>query len=514
MIPARIVLDVPIQNEIGWCWRDDWVTGFDSAYALLSKFAKLNGMGARELASLFIDRECGQRTAILRAPKVDLRSSALFDRAALARILRLDDAQINHAFLLDRLANSRRKSSDVLRWCPRCATHGFHSPIFQLDLLAVCPTHGQKIRSHCPKCRIQIPYRLQPDVFFEPFCCPSCTADLAPILRNPKTRSLQLRSEETAWINNLVKLFTFEDEMVPIKLELNRKRRMLGIGEVVFAAGDWYRIESEYTGFVKQVLDDLEEEGGCHQRALKYDPISVTVKRTEVKLKSTSVDRRPKARRGQAPVDINSSSLLKRGWDGRLRASYLVYSSVRRHLWRHIVHEHQACIAAAGRHLWWRMEGERTVSFCPVAEAFLRWRMYWEGCGTPCYLFAAMRKDPFGLAGWLAASAPVCPPGWAWEAEQWVSDHVLGPTCLASFDDLLDIAIQNLTRGRIEWNGHAISGNHASYWAITGRGTPRYPIKIYEQLHEPYQFPTNMKKFCGNRAHRRVHLTSLVQVCR
>jgi hypothetical protein len=102
-----------------------------------------------------------------------------------------------------------------------------------------------------------------------------------------------------------------------------------------------------------------------------------------------------------------------------------------------------------------------------VAEAFLRWRMCWEACGTPCYLFAAMRKDPFGLVGWLAASAPVCPPGWTWKTEQWISDHLLGPTCLASFDDLLDIAIQNLTRGRIEWPCHQwqarfILGDHRS----------------------------------------------------
>lgn len=514
MKPARIVLDHPLQIEAGWCWRDDWATGYDSAYGLLSKFAKLNAMGARELAHLFIDRDCGQRTAILRAPKVDLRSSKLFDLGTVARILRLNPEQVRHAFLLDQLANSRRKSSEVLRWCPRCANHGFHSPVFQLDLLGVCPAHGQAIRSRCPKCRTHIPYRLQPDVFAEPFCCPSCAADLAPSLRNPRTRSLTLRGPEMAWIPNLVNLFTFEDEMVPLKLELNRQRKLLGIGEVVFATADWRRVESEYTGFVKQVLEDLEAERGSVQGTLQFDRISVTVKRTEDRPGPGRPERRHKARRGKAPIDIESSSLLKRGWDTRLRASYLVYSAVRRHLWRHVVHEHQECIAAAGCHLWWNMEGERTVSFCPIAEAFLRWRMYWETCGTPRYLFAPMRKDPFGLASWMAASAPVCPPGWAWEAEQWVSDHVLGQTCLASFRDLLDIAIRDRERGRIEWNGHAISGKHASYWAVAGRDTPRCPVRIYEQLREAYQFKAVMDQYCGDRAHRREHLICLASVRR
>lgn len=53
------------------------------------------------------------------------------------------------------------------------------------------------------------------------------------------------------------------------------------------------------------------------------------------------------------------------------------------------------------------MEGEKTVSFCSVAEAFLRWRMYWEGSGAPRLLFSGMTKDPLGLIGWLAESAPV-----------------------------------------------------------------------------------------------------------
>lgn len=503
MKPARIVLDQPRQIEAGWCWRDDWNTGYDSAYGLLSKFAKLNAMGARELAHLFIDRECGQRTAILRAPKVDLRSGKLFDLGAVAEILRLNSEQVRDAFLLDQLANSRRKSSGILRWCARCANHGFHSTVFQFDLLGVCPVHGQAIRSRCPKCKTHIPYRLQPDVFAEPFCCPSCATDLAPALRNPRTRSLMLRGPDTAWIPNLVKLFTFEDEMIPVRLELNRQRKLLGIGEVVFATADWRRVESEYTGFVKQVLEDLEAEHGCVQRHLQFDHMSVTVKRLEDRPGS-----------GKAPIDIESSSLLKRGWDSRLRASYLVYSSVRRHLWRHVVHEHQNCIAAAGRHLWWHMEGERTPSFCPVAEAFLRWRMYWEACGTPCYLFAPMRKDPFGLAAWMAASAPVCPPGWAWEAEQWVSDHVLGQTCLASFGDLLYIALRDVERGSIEWNGHAISGEHSAYWAVAGRDTPRCPVRIYEQLRKAYQFEAIMNSYCGNRAHRRDHCSCLAKVQR
>lgn len=196
MIPARIVLDVPFQTEVAWCWRDDWATGFDSAYGLLSKFAKLNALGARELASLFIDRNCGQVTSILRAPKVDLRSGQVFNLLEIAHKLRLPPEQVHNAFILERITNGRRKSSDVLRWCPRCAHSGFHSPLFQMELLATCPAHGQALRAKCPACRRQIPYKLQADVFAAPFCCPYCSTDLAPALRDPKTKSLKCATKK------------------------------------------------------------------------------------------------------------------------------------------------------------------------------------------------------------------------------------------------------------------------------------------------------------------------------
>jgi hypothetical protein len=52
--------------------------------------------------------------------------------------------------------------------------------------------------------------------------------------------------------------------------------------------------------------------------------------------------------------------------------------------------------------MWWHMEGEQTNAFCPVAEALLGSRMYWEGCGTPRLLFGRVVTDPLGLADWLA----------------------------------------------------------------------------------------------------------------
>lgn len=122
---------------------------------------------------------------------------------------------------------------------------------------------------------------------------------MLPALRDPKTHSLRMREPETAWITDMIRLFSFEDEMLPVKMELNRQRKLLGIGEAVFASGDWRRIESEYTGFVIQVLDDLEAERSGVQRALSFDQVSVTVKRTACRSERPGVERRKRARRGR-----------------------------------------------------------------------------------------------------------------------------------------------------------------------------------------------------------------------
>lgn len=514
MTPSRIIIETPHVIHNAWCWRDDWSTGYDSPYGLFAKFARLNAMGARELADVFIDRECGQRGAILRAPKVDLRSSALFDMAAFATHLRLAPKAIEHAFVVERLVNRRRRSSDVLRWCAKCACSGFHSATFQLDLIGACPVHSMMLRSRCPRCRSEIPYRLAHDVFAEPFCCPSCSFDLAPSLREMRPPSLKLRGKDEGWIENLVSLFVAEDEMVPVRLELNRKRKFLGIGEFAISHADWRRLESEYTGFVRQVVGVLQAERPGVQQVLPLGPLSVSTKRFGGKTQLTQPKSPRRYKSDDIPIDQKTSAQVKRAWDGKMRSSYAVYSGVRRFLWRHVVQDHQACIASAAGHFWWNMDGESTAAFCPVAEAFVRWRMHWESCGTPRYLFSPMRKDPMGLGAWLGSEAPICPNGWTKEAEQWVSDHVLGSHCLGSFWEFLEKAITNAKRNKIGWSKHSHTGRYTSYWAVTGRDTKICPIRIYEQARTPSALAATLANLDHNRQHRKDHLSHLAAIVR
>lgn len=514
MKAARIILDTPIQVEQAWCWRDDWATGYDSAFGLLSKFARLNAMGARELADVFIHPDSGRRTAILRSPNVDLRSGEFFDKEAMSRHMRLPDEAISQAFLLEKLANSRRHSSEVLRWCPKCAHSGFHSALFQLSVVSVCPAHGQALRNRCHKCRHEVPYALEPKLFSTPFSCPYCGADFAPRLREVNLRSLKMRTQELGWIDNVSQLIAFEDGMIPLKLELSRRRRVLGLGEVAMSSADWGRAQADYTGFVSQVISELQAETRPSQPCLRYVPIDLVSRGTP---RITIQGRAKKTRQGKSqeiPIDQRCSRDIKGAWDEQIASSYLVYSSIRRHLWRHLLFKHQRCITSAANHLWWHMEGEKTCAFCPVALAFLRWRMYWEGCGVPRYLLAPMRKDPYGLIAWYATHAPVCPPGWSPQAEHWVANHVLGRSCFGSFREYLEIAIKDAKRGTVEWHSKALTGMFESYWAVSGRDSPARPVRIYQQTGVPFDCSNVLASIQSDASHHLEHAARLGRICR
>ncbi|MBR7745222.1 TniQ family protein [Undibacterium sp. BYS107W] len=500
--------------SLAWCWRDDWITGYDSAYGLFAKFARLNSMGARELASLFVNRQRGSVTSILHAPKIDLRSSEFFDLTIFAKHLRLDQKAIQQAFLIDQLPNRGRHSCNVLRWCPRCAHRGFHSAVFQLDLISACPIHNLLLRAKCPKCRRQIPYQLSQEIFDHPFCCPWCENDLAPELRRIRPQVLTLKSEETTWIENLVSLLIFEDEMVSIRLEINRARKQLGIGEFAVAHADWRRLESEYIGFVKQVVDIMQTELNTSQQSLELGALSFSVKRPHGGGQPLPKKTYRRKATHAIEMDKQNSAHVKMSWDQKLRGSYDVYNGVRRYLWRHVVHQHHRCIARAVKHLWWNMDGESTCSFCPIAEAFIRWRIHWELCGTPQYLFSPMRKDPLGLVAWMASGAPICPVGWTIEAERWVSDNLLGSHCFGSFWEFFEIALKNSKRNRVDWDKHAYSGRYTSYWAIAGSDTLKSPVRIYKQVHTPNEIEDELRNLGSDRHHFMTHLSQLSKIVR
>ncbi|NEX63339.1 hypothetical protein [Noviherbaspirillum galbum] len=512
MKAARILIDEPLHLAKGWSWRDDWAHGYDSIYGLLSKFAMLNALGAKDLATLFIRKDCGRKTVIVSAPAVDLRDSTLFDIENITQLMRLDTQHVQHAFLPHHLANGRRRFREMLCWCPQCAYAGFHSPAFQSDMVRACPVHNNPIRSCCPACGGVIPYQLKVAVFARPFCCPACQTDLAPALRDPKERGLISLPPPATWTLNLTSLCKYEDRTLPTWLDLNVRRGRKGLGKVIFASGNWLRPVDEYKVFLDSVWHALGEKRWKAQAGNVQLPLVVEINSRP----PPAVELTPglgKVRASEPAHTRKPVSEVKKTWDDRLLASYSIYGTVRRHLWRHLLRAHRSCMVTAARQLDWRLEGTRTIAICPVAEAFLRWRMHWEGIGTPSVLFGPVPIAPTGLSGWVSAQAPICPAKWTREAEQWVSDHMLGRSSLASFLELLEMATTNARTGQITWQSTTASARHVPYWAITGRDTPSEAVKLFCEAGNMPTLRELTASLSDTKDHRQAHAAALRQIC-
>lgn len=469
---ARIVLVALDEVEREWCWRDDWATGWDSIYALMSKFAKLNAITAREVASLFIDRDCGRRTAIIRTPDVDLRAIGPFDVGEISRILRLSTEQVRKAFVEETFPNSRRKVLPYLKWCEKCMREGFHAPIHQLEFLSACPLHGEQLASVCSRCKKAIPYRLTPDVFRTPYSCPHCTFDLAPLIRDPRTRGLPLSAEILNRLEAIHEVLAYEDEVLTLAFELDRQRWCKGYGRFMIQGADLRREQRDYAGFVSQVVETL--------RADSRDQMPLNFERVEVVQRTCWTPDIPRRKKRKAKPST-APPLFGQQWDLKATPLYHLYCAIRRRLWRRTVKRHRNCCAQAVRALWWDIEGEQTANFCPVAEAFIRWRMYWEGERIPRRLYGGPIRWPTGIAKWYEESAPFVTFGWSPTGEEWLTEHVFASAIMGSFLDLAETAFSRHGRSSMIWNRREPSGRHGRYWAVTGNDTKLRPLILFQE---------------------------------
>jgi hypothetical protein len=509
MKPARFLLDHPHRIPPAWCWREKWSTGLDSAYGLLMKFAKLNALSAREVAHVVIGRKSGKRTAILAKPAVDLRDFAVFDLDVMAELFHTTPSQLQSAFLFASLPESKHKSSENLRWCAKCAALGFHTPIFQMLVLRYCPIHAIPLQSACDFCRQPIPYRLQTDVTKRPFCCPTCDYDLAPGIRLDHEKVLKLGVAERIGLMEAMEFLKFEEIALPVKLEINKKRLQLGQGELILSKSDELGYFSRYIGFICHVIRDLGYEESTPQSPLPME----RVERIQYgDLESTESE----ASEWFEAHHHASRSILRShpgaNWDDELRTIETVYRSIRRHIWRHVVVKHQDCIKSASEHLWWQMEGEVTTAFCPIAQAFIRWRMLWEGCTTPKYLNAQSRREPYGLIGWLSARPSPCPPHWSYGTRLWVTKHIFANACMESFREQLKVAQKSAQQGEIFWSTLRTAVHYDTYWAVTGRDSKTSPAVVYVRC--PMEEETSPHLQERGKAHLKLHLAQLATIRR
>jgi|GEM_PF-5062073 len=121
-------------------WRPEMVTPTESLWALVSRYVALRRMTVAALKRLDLGRMSTlYRSFIESAEQTQRIRSTLGVSARIASMSRIPIFPF-------------ATPKEALRYCPRCAAQGFHSSVFQIDGLNVCPLHGTSLRLGCPKC--------------------------------------------------------------------------------------------------------------------------------------------------------------------------------------------------------------------------------------------------------------------------------------------------------------------------------------------------------------------------
>lgn len=447
-LEVRIFEDTFAIKKPEWCWRKQWMTGYDSAFGLLMKFALLNALTGKEVATQFVSRQCGKRSTLLRSVNVDLRDHRLFDLAEMARALRTDVRSIEAGFVTNEFPDLSSSSTE-LKWCELCMAWGLHLPVTQMHTVSQCPIHNRPLLAWCVRCKIPIPYTINAAAFDTPFQCPKCQYDLAPRLRLARKWVPQIRTEHVSRICMMRKYVrghasvTAAVQRLPILAEHCVGLQLPGKGEQQ-APG--------YLAFVAQVLAELESNQG--QACLPLSPLSVA-RYGLVWSGPESIGERCTGVAGEHQFHTAEEMAIVRQ----------TYRAVKRRI-LHQLGGHRQCIASACRHLWWDMRGARTASFCPTAMSFIRWRMLWEGCGTPRYLDAKGKPlEFFGILGWLQARPAPYPDDWPVPRKEWMLTHIFSSVCLASYEALTNEAEQD-GGGTMIWDTKTTAPQAVTQWVM------------------------------------------------
>ena len=413
----------------------------------LALLAKFQRLNALSCAALL--DAFAYRDARQHVPQnLDLRDARRFDVLRMMSVLRLRLTDVAAAFIMPshRLG---RIAFATLRWCPKCSLEGVHLSAFQYRTSEQCPIRRVRLSQHCEQCGAMIPYRLRPDLFRSPFNCPSCA--------HP-------------W---------FLPTQGPDNLRVGRAYRGL------LRERSAHRLPAIRT----------EDQGPVHFRLPPASAWTVFVGSDAIDGEATPDDMAPEE--GGSAADCGDA------------LAYECYKAVRRWIMRVYGRGHRACIATAARHLTWSLTGSNTTSFCPIAQAYLRWRCKWEGFGTPSTLLQRPLHGPLGLAVWLSLYAPVAQRTWSHTASRWITLHLLGRACVDSFRTFLAEAEQLQMNRRTLWLPFPVHDFPRRQVVGRGGNRPGQPISFCVSMLNGADVDGELVRVSAGRSHRRTHFEGL-----
>ncbi len=337
---------------------------------------------------------------------IDLRAADAFDLASLANTLRIDQCDLGHAFCTP----SRQDAlldvvSHLLRFCPVCASAGFHAALFQFTTFKHCPIHWRVLREACTHCGQPMAYRLHAGLIHRPYACPACGLSLLAAPLHRLHRQVRVGSA------GLDRLRAWHDYFCWHAGLLNTNKRHDRDASGQYLSSDAMRGHSEIQrrlAFVGELQTYLRHPP-CVPR---LDPIpSPTSKRRLGSRSSAFEAARCAWARNWPHVDTSCIAL------------YAVYRNTRRNHVRRLARSIRPVQPAAD-----------TISSSPhngmllidgrvpaLSVAFLGWRLSWERRFSVQTLALCPKKyPPFGLLEWLAFMPVHLPPIGVTDRQDWL----------------------------------------------------------------------------------------------
>lgn len=154
-------------GTITWCNQS--IRPYESLFILFWRFIWLNRPSKSDIAkSLFSQTRPQRRVDLVFGSAAD-RSDAL---AAIRELLGISSVEWERAILYRNTAGDNIFSN--FRYCLKCMEKGYHTAIFQLPTLVICPEHLCELICECPDCGEQISTELNQELLNSPFVCNRC----------------------------------------------------------------------------------------------------------------------------------------------------------------------------------------------------------------------------------------------------------------------------------------------------------------------------------------------------
>ncbi len=365
-----------LEDTKNYCWRKNLVSPYESLWSILHKFASLNAANASSVRSIFGKDSDHIDTANHWKwnERDDLRYFGGLDPLKVAQITNLEDQVIKESVIQTFIKQNERQSHSctVLRFCKSCLQAGFHSSLFQLLFLKNCPFHKEEFLTRCPNCGEEISYRLNNNALKKPYGCAKCSKVFYQALLKIGYRIPVVKERDQIlelignWLINRVKRET-----------LGRTLNINNSGSSVFFLE---RKNKTISNLIRYWIDAFNPSDRVNQ-ALKHQ-ISDS-RNSYVKIPFRVINE-----------NKSRTDLFGKEWDQDL---YGIYKSIGRHLKKTCLAEHVKCIENFGRNLWWdKYALSRDGKICEFANAFLLWRMYFEGLDHPSLLFKKFKGYGFG----------------------------------------------------------------------------------------------------------------------